>query len=256
MKNRIRLPWKRHLKGYEIIHFPANSVNFKETGRGSIKALPFGSLPRPMPILPDDYGVAEHREENDRPLHLFVITPVGNVTEDIDPTTMSPNLYLEFSNTACSAEGVIEFASEYGLLTASEEHETVDMWCYHIRKMHHAILMWNHVQHKKPKTFSKIFRDHSPTFEEGLKYLLEPVPTSTSTKEDRLQLILEPTSLLASMWFQFAGAIDGATSFAPCVECSAWIDQVVGSNRPDKTYCSDACRQRAYRKRIAEKAKK
>jgi hypothetical protein len=253
MTNRVRLPWKRHDKGYEIIHFEANLIDWIDTDQNSQKTRAHGRLLPPMPPLPDDYGGAIYLDEDDHPAYLKVINPLGNQTEEIDPIATSPSLYLEFSNTDCSSDGVLKFATQYGLLKMNEGPETLDMWCYHIRMMHHAILMWHHVQHKKPASITEIFRAHSPIYEGGLKYSLEPVPSSSSNKEGSLQLFLEPTSLLAAMWFQFAGAIDRATSFGPCEECSAWIDQAVDSNRPDKRYCSLACKQRAYRKRKARK---
>ena len=51
------------------------------------------------------------------------------------------------------------------------------------------------------------------------------------------------------MWLQFANAIEGDRDYAQCVECASWFEIAPGSGRPDKRYCSDACRMRAYRKR-------
>jgi hypothetical protein len=249
MTNRIRLPWKRHSKGYEIIHFDANVVDWKNADQNRKKTQILALLPHPMPPLPDDYGGAISHDENDHPAYLKVINPLGNKTEGIDPIATLPSPYLEFANTDCSSEGVLKFATQYGLLKKNEGPETLDMWCYHIRVMHHAIMMWKHVQDDKPTSFAKIYKDHCPYSDEGLKYSLAPVPSDTSKQPNELHLVLEPINLLAALWFQFAGAIDGATSFSPCQECSAWIDTVPGSNRPDKIYCSDACRMRAYRKR-------
>lgn len=38
-----------------------------------------------------------------------------------------------------------------------------------------------------------------------------------------------------------------------CAECPAWFAVHPGSGRPEKQFCSDACRMRAYRKRKAGK---
>jgi hypothetical protein len=34
-----------------------------------------------------------------------------------------------------------------------------------------------------------------------------------------------------------------------CAECPNWFSVHPGTSRPEKIYCSDACRMRAYRKR-------
>lgn len=64
---------------------------------------------------------------------------------------------------------------------------------------------------------------------------------------------MKPTGLLAAMWLQFALAIDGNIDFRQCTVCRSWFEIAPGRGRPEKSYCSDACRMRAYRKRKAEK---
>ena len=65
---------------------------------------------------------------------------------------------------------------------------------------------------------------------------------------------LVPDSLIGALWLQFAIAVDGNLDYKRCEECQMWIEIAPGAGRPDKSYCSDACRMRAYRKRA--KAKK
>ena len=40
-----------------------------------------------------------------------------------------------------------------------------------------------------------------------------------------------------------------AVGFSTCAECSSIIILTPGANRSDRAYCSNACRQRAYRNR-------
>lgn len=64
---------------------------------------------------------------------------------------------------------------------------------------------------------------------------------------------LTPTGLLGALWLQFAFAVDGNIDYRQCSECQSWFEIAPGRGRPEKSYCSDACRMRAYRKRKAEK---
>ncbi len=65
---------------------------------------------------------------------------------------------------------------------------------------------------------------------------------------------LVPDSLIGALWLQFTIAVDGNLDYKRCEECQMWLEIAPGAGRPDKNYCSDACRMRAYRKRT--KAKK
>ncbi len=250
MVNRLRLKWTRHLKGYEIVHFEPQLVDWSSSEKDGGRKAEFGRLPPPMPyIKPDNKDDARNLDEQ-RLATYQVVQPIGNKTEEICPVRKSQNLYLEFANTACSVEGIIKFATEYGLLGIGYPFETVDAWTHHIKRMRQAISKWEHVQGDKPETFAKTYRSLNPNPDDTLKLSLQ-IGSSGS-----LEQYLEPPNLLGAMWVQLAGAVEGATSFTPCAECSVWIDTAPGSNRPDKAYCSPACRQRAYRKRIARKAKK
>src|SRR5262249_2478813 len=62
-----------------------------------------------------------------------------------------------------------------------------------------------------------------------------------------------PHHLLGFMWVQFAEAVAGGKEFRQCASCSRWMEIAPGQGRPEKHYCSDACRMRAYRKRKAER---
>jgi hypothetical protein len=247
MTNRLRLPWKRHSKGYEIIHFDPSSVDWDRMGKSDRDAAQHNNLTVPKPKLHDDQGELIQYGDADNLASSQVIAPMGNKIEKFDPIEKSPKLYLMFANTPCSIDGILEFANKNGLLTKGEENETVDQWAYNITQMRKAISMWEHVREKNPAVFAKTYRRLCPCPENNFKHLLQEDPPGT------LKWYLEPENLLAAMWFQFSGAIDGVTSFSTCAECSVLIDTVPGSNRPDKIYCSDACKMRAYRKRKARK---
>jgi hypothetical protein len=236
--------------GYEIVHFDPNLVDFERMETGRRKEYRHPNLPAPMPIRHDDYGDDIQCGEKNHLAASQVISPKGNEIEKLDPIGKSPDLYLTFANTPLSTDGIIGFANEYGLLTTGMGNETVDQWRYNITQMRKAISKWEHVREENPAAFAKTYKRLCPCPENNFKHLLHEEPPGT------LKWYFEPENLLAAMWFQFSGAIDGATSFTTCAECSVLFDTVPGSNRPDKIYCSDACRMRAYRKRKARKVTK
>ena len=64
---------------------------------------------------------------------------------------------------------------------------------------------------------------------------------------------LVPKNLFGALWLQFAEAIDDDRDYRRCTQCLKWFEIAPGSGRPDKLYCSDACRMRSYRTRKAAK---
>lgn len=65
----------------------------------------------------------------------------------------------------------------------------------------------------------------------------------------QLELYFVPTSLLGSLWLQFAQAIAGNKSYHQCEYCGKTFEVSLEGSRPTRLYCSDACRFKAYRKR-------
>jgi hypothetical protein len=67
----------------------------------------------------------------------------------------------------------------------------------------------------------------------------------------KFQFSLSPRSLLGAMWLQLAMAANDSRNYMRCSSCESWFELAPGLGRPDKTYCSTACRMRAYRRRKA-----
>lgn len=91
---------------------------------------------------------------------------------------------------------------------------------------------------------------------EGLRSRVhEELQWDEATGKPTIRIV--PGNLIGAMWLQFALAIDGDNEFGKCSECASWYVIAPGAGRPDKTYCSNACRMRAYRKRkTAKKGRK
>ena len=85
-------------------------------------------------------------------------------------------------------------------------------------------------------------------------YLKEKVSAQVLWTQDHnaLELRFAPRGLLVALWLQFANAIERDSEFRRCAECGDWFEISPATARANKTYCSNACRTKAYRKRKAK----
>jgi hypothetical protein len=68
-------------------------------------------------------------------------------------------------------------------------------------------------------------------------------------------VFIEPANLAGALWLQFALAVDGNRDYRVCKQCREWFEiggnqkRSVGADhrRADARFCSDACKQKAYR---------
>ena len=86
------------------------------------------------------------------------------------------------------------------------------------------------------------------------KHLKERVSPRLLWNESRTHLgvYFVPGSLVGALWLQFAQAIERNNDFRKCAECGIWFELSPQTARSNKTYCSNACRTKTYRKRKAE----
>lgn len=70
-----------------------------------------------------------------------------------------------------------------------------------------------------------------------------------STK--KLALHIQPRSLLALMWVQFALAVGRSRDHRQCDGCGSWFEVSADGHHGNRHYCGDTCKTRAYRKRKA-----
>jgi hypothetical protein len=61
-----------------------------------------------------------------------------------------------------------------------------------------------------------------------------------------------PDTLHSALWLQLALAMEGEKEYRRCLGCGEWFEYSKDASRPDKVYCSNACRARAYRRRQVE----
>jgi hypothetical protein len=63
---------------------------------------------------------------------------------------------------------------------------------------------------------------------------------------------LIPKTLLEAMWLQLGQAVESNKTFRKCRHCDTWFDLSPKAARADKVFCSEACKAKAYRRRLAE----
>ena len=77
---------------------------------------------------------------------------------------------------------------------------------------------------------------------------------SWNGERNRPILSVRSTSLIGRLWLQLARAVSAGAKFEMCPMCENWIEhsrEQYGGARIDREYCSDACKQKAYRERKA-----
>jgi transposase-like protein len=67
---------------------------------------------------------------------------------------------------------------------------------------------------------------------------------------ERTALRFQPGSLLSALWLQFSLAMTGDQGYQQCPNCQVYFELSPNIARSDKLFCSNACRTRAYRRRI------
>ena len=247
MRNRLRLGWEKSADGYEVADFDPTNVDWTTSEAEDWKVRPPNGFPPQMTRLLERWGMVIGPAPGEETDLMQIIEPMGTRTVKFDPMESDPALYVKFANTPCTPKGVINFANDYGLLGRGDLPEQLPHWYLEIKRMLKAISKWETVRENDPAAFKGVFKRLSRHSDEGIEISLVDgqggVPLA----------YLVPKTLLSAMWLQLALAVEGLVNFGRCQQCKALIEVAPGSNRPDRKYCSDACRMRAYRERKKRK---
>lgn len=204
------------------------------------------------------------------------------------PLRDEPALFRTFADLTTTPDAIVSFADRYGLLGGSVKRELVmeepdRMWIGRVERvaswrdeiaaMRSVVQAWDRARRgephgsprwQRPDKVRKVYRSGLCQNAAALirraraPELLPNVQRAINAKlaaetgarmlwnreEVRLRLHLRPASLLGALWLQLAQAIDGNADYRRCEVCAAWIEL-----RPNRTYCSNACRFKAYRAR-------
>jgi hypothetical protein len=67
-----------------------------------------------------------------------------------------------------------------------------------------------------------------------------------------LDLNNRPKNLIGAMWLQAAQAVSSNKTYRRCQSCNIWFELAPSIARSDKQYCTNSCRMKFHRDRIAQ----
>lgn len=173
------------------------------------------------------------------------IKPLTGKWKKYNPFNDTPGITREFSRIpfnlktqTIDAKGAQSFANKYGLLGLENlQNEDLKAWA----KM--VILFWeiySLIDGGLDIHARTVFNNFGPT--PVLKLSISP-----GERKWFRSLEITPTTLYGAMWIMLANEITEGTRLQECeiTGCGKWF-----TAKSNQKYCSAACKQRAYRKRI------
>jgi hypothetical protein len=216
------------------------------------------------PVASSGYRLVKtETAEGVEPTELFyVVTPNGGDFLNKRAFEKFPGLFLEFAHMEPTPEGVLAFASKFGLLQADRENELI-WWLQYQRDFAELVALKGRA--KLPDTMAPGRRLVSVKLGEleGLQFAM---PDSRLGALDRVNrvfqagitayisrdgrasgLVVKPTSLLAAMALQLGLWLGAETeSIGQCPQCGGTFEKGPGTrHRASRRYCSLKCQEAA-----------
>jgi hypothetical protein len=212
--------------------------------------------------------------------------------KEYHPLEEHSGLFLEFTALDATEESIRQFANRFGLLGArldpragavlvahQAQPEPFQLWKREIEELGRAILRWRMVATGNRNLLRKLKRklasQDTPLAVQNYRHVNDKDPamfflsaiqhdTDTRLTEHvltrvlfagntpRLNVVLQPQSLLGCLWLQFAAAVDSKKAFAKCRQCDVpfEVSRDPSGKRRSARFCSDRCRVAHYRGRI------
>lgn len=154
------------------------------------------------------------------------------------PLEKVPGLHKIFAHTARSPEGLFNFVTRFGPLTAEGRDpnlgrgggDSVAVCISHAETMH-AFLEMDDVEKKSYiSSFGKF----------GPDWFSVAASLSVSPETGLFQILLRPKNLLAALWFELAQLLSGDATIRQCLHCGSWFEVGPGTGRRlDAKFCKD-----------------
>ena len=171
------------------------------------------------------------------------------VTESYRPLDQFTGLFMEFSETPPTPEGVLGFANKYGLVRRKPPILNKDIpfavqirkeFYFDIQRMHDTVSCWRSCE--EAGDLNPLV-EHWSDYSSQAQLMFIRVPG-----RPRPSLVLEPQSLIDGMFLQLALAISGNAQLKRCAVCPTWFAYGTATGRRKSAhYCSDRCRKAAHR---------
>jgi hypothetical protein len=208
------------------------------------------------------------------------------------PLNERSGLFWEFAELDTTEEAIKKFADNSGLLGASPDlelgaqlgpigvrPEPFAVWKREIEGLRDAMILWRVTTSGSKKLLRQLKAKLSPRDtplavqrylhvdkKDPAMFLLGLLQRTTDLRlrkqvltrvlfagnNPRLNLVLQPQSLLGALWLQFAAAVDAQKSFSRCPRCGVMfeVSRDTSGKRRSARFCSVRCRVANYRGRI------
>jgi hypothetical protein len=220
MSELLDFSWPVHRAGYEL-------RSGDELGRESDPAGLFGSYKGPRMWLVPSSGNHPNDAET-----------LNSLVDHREPLKSGLSIFMKFLGCSHTPEAALKFTEAHGFLFSDSYHEPqgefLDKWLNHHEIMSSAVSNWDQNQDvwEMVEDFNKV--NLGP-----LKTRLKGNRTGTS-----VSLVLQPESLWAMMWIEFAIHVSNKSGLRECEWCGSWFPYGTGTGRRSKArFCSDPCRK-------------
>ena len=238
MEQVLRLDWPRCRDGYSLIQFDAQKVDWPRYERNEAARQPRLTEDEQRFLLRWGQRL-RFSQEGDEQEYWFLEKSERVVEPDI--LAKEPRLFSKLSAAKDDTKKLLQFVDEYGLLWISEPCSLSQVQnC--ARLIHKLIDRRNSEGRRNASNWLKKTMEQFRTGFDGDVHIVPVI------KNNRVQLIIRPDDLRIAMLLQFI--FDGSRDFkiTQCECCGNYIPKGARQNRADRKYCSNACRQRVYRR--------
>jgi hypothetical protein len=216
--------------------------------------------------IPDDGFLIERRKLKTRKLKtadggsavadcLVPKWPDDELTRDL-PCARQPCLHRIFADCPPTNERILTLAGRYGLLTVSIPRapapgqviradalplEPVDIWRKEIQALRACVEQWDSIAGGRESETAREHLNHQ------IAGHLASVPFHLKISGQGFRYC--PVTLSAALWQRFAAEVGGLIHPARCPvpNCGRWFLRGTAA-RSDKRFCSNACKNRAFRR--------
>ena len=222
------------------------------------------------------------------PVLEVVMPPSGEAGEvrEYSPLRLYSGLFRTFAAMPPMPDAILDFANKHGRLTREPGGDTLDLWQRELAAMKRAVDLWDRAeagnvadlvgrfhwtaQRQDEEDYEALFGESPPVLdwrEQHIRAARAQVKDTINQHQEglvspallwrdytTLDLYFVPSNLLGALWLQFAEAIAGHKKYRKCQECETWFAFDPDKARRDKVFCSNACRNRAWRRRQGEQA--
>ena len=179
------------------------------------------------------------------------LIPTTDKAEEIEMFGTSNAIFLDFASLS-SEQDITAFADKYGSFSGMGL-DYLRHWRWETGAMKKAVEAWETA--KRTADFQKVIAIVD-MLARGKMDIDKGIGSSILLQRDEEsalpRLSIRPCTFLDALWTQFLLAVDGNKNFSRCDQCPVWFPVGAAGHRPDRLYCSDACRMRAYRNRKSD----